>query len=308
MAVLASIAPIFIVIALGAWGARRDFFPPAFIGPANRLTYYLAIPALIFRSVGKAPLHEAFQPLPALAAVLAQLAAWGLAVAVSSLIFDRHSAASGKRASFMQGAIHGNQAYIGLAVIFYALGEAGLNTVALVAAVIIIMQNLLAVVSLTRWGMGGSATVSPVGAVLKNPIIISSAAGLAWSLGGLGLPAVVDRTLGILGGLGLPLALLIIGATLSQGRLGGSWLALILMSGLKLLVMPAVGWGMLWLMGQRGLPAEVTVILLASPLATITVIMAGQLGGDARLSSEGVTVTHALSAFTYSLWLLLFKA
>ena len=304
MAVVVSILPIFVVIALGIWGARRDFFPPAFIDPANRLAYYLAIPALIFRSVAKAPLHEAFQPVPALMAVLALLGTWGLALALARLVFRQRPRERAAKASFIQGAIHGNQAYIGLAVVYYALGEAGLNTVALVAAVIIIAQNLLAVVSFTRWGVGGENSMSTPKAVLLNPIIISSAAGLAWSLSGWGLPAVVDRSLGILGGLGLPLALLIIGAKLSEGRLGGNWLELSLMAGLKLLGLPALGWGLMWLVGQRGLPATVTVILLASPLATISVIMAGQLGGQDRLTSEAVTLTHALSALTYSLWLL----
>jgi predicted permease len=45
------------------------------------------------------------------------------------------------------------------------------------------------------------------------------------------------------------------------------------------------------------------VILLASPTATITVIMAGQMGGDAKVSSEVVTLTHAVSALTYVFWL-----
>ena len=66
MTVLASILPIFLVIARGGAGARRGWVPAQFIEPANRLAYTLAIPALIFRSVAKAPLAEALQPLPML--------------------------------------------------------------------------------------------------------------------------------------------------------------------------------------------------------------------------------------------------
>lgn len=308
MAVIVSIVPIFAVIVLGVWGARRGFFPPEFIEPANRLAYSLAIPALIFRAVANAPIAVAFQPRPALVALLAQVGTWGLAVAVSGLLFRNRAEAKGERASFIHGSVHGNQAYVGLAVVYFALGESGLNTVALVAAVIIIGQNLLAVVSLTRWGSGQSQAVSPVKAVVSNPIILMSAAGLAFSFTGWQLPGVVDRTLDILGGLGLPLALLIIGATLSEGRVGGHWLELSIMAAFKLAIMPGIGWGLLWMAGLQGLPATVTVILLASPFATISVIMADQLGGDARLSSEAVTLTHALSAVTYTLWLLWLSA
>jgi predicted permease len=33
------------------------------IGPLNRLVYYLAIPAMVFREVAQAPFHAHFQPL-----------------------------------------------------------------------------------------------------------------------------------------------------------------------------------------------------------------------------------------------------
>jgi len=306
--VLASILPIFLVIALGVAGARRGWFPAQFIEPANRLAYNLAIPALIFRSVAKAPLAEALQPLPMLLALVSVTVGWLLAVAVARLAFGQSPAKNPARASFIQGSIHGNQAYIGLAVVYYALGQAGLHAAALVVAVIIITQNLLAVVSLHHWGSGPVQGSSPVKAVLLNPIIMASAAGLVYSLAGLPLPAVLDQSLNILAGLGLPLALLIIGAKLSAGRLSGNRRELTLIAILKLLAMPALGWGLLALAGQEGLPLKVTVILLASPTATISVIMAGHLGGDARLASENVTLTHACSALTYSLWLMLLHA
>ncbi|MFH1036334.1 MAG: AEC family transporter [Pseudomonadota bacterium] len=308
MAVLASILPVFLVIALGIVGARRGMFPPQFIEPANRLAYYLAIPALIFRAVAKAPLHEALQPVPMLLGLLSIVGGWLLAVVAARLAYGPARGKSRSRASFIQGAVHGNQAYIGLAVVFYALGEAGLHAAALVAAVIIITQNLLSVITLHHWGEGGLGGTSPAKAVMMNPIIIASSAGLACSLAGLPLPAVLDQTLNILAGLGLPLALLIIGAKLSQGKLEGNPRVLGLMSFLKLMVLPALGWGLLWLTGQEGLALKVTVILLASPTATISVIMAGQLGGEPHLASENVTLTHALSALTYSLWLMLLHA
>ncbi|MBI5522085.1 MAG: AEC family transporter [Desulfarculus sp.] len=308
MAVLTSILPIFLVIGLGIAGARRGWFPAQFIEPANRLAYNLAIPALIFRAVAKAPLSEALHPLPMLLALLGVTLGWLLAVAAGRLALGAAKGREPTRASFIQGAIHGNQAYIGLAVVYYALGQAGLNAAALVVAVIIIMQNLLAVLTLHHWGGGATQGSSPVKAVLMSPIIGASALGLAYSLSGLPLPRVLDQTLNILAGLGLPLALLIIGAKLSQGRLGGNRRLLALIALLKLLVMPAVGWGLFWLAGQGGLPMQVTVILLASPTATISVIMAGHLGGDVTLASENVTLTHALSALTYSLWLVLLHA
>jgi predicted permease len=199
--------------------------------------------------------------------------------------------------------VHGNQAILGLAVVFYGLGEAGISTAGLIVTAIILMQNLLSVVSFVRWGEGEGRRSSLVKSLLLNPIILATVAGLGWSLTGWRMPAVLDRTLQILGNMGLPLALLIIGSNLARGRLGGDWKGLLSLEAFKLLLMPAVGLTMLTILGVEHLATAVTVILLASPTATISIIMAGEMGGDSRLSSQAVTLSHALSAFTYTFWL-----
>jgi len=296
-----SILPIFVVIAIGLGGARLGFLPPQFIKAGNRLAFYLAIPALLFRTLATAPFAQSFQPSAALAALAALVITWLVAVAVSRPLHRPEQAAS--RATWIQGATHGNQGFLGLAVVFYGLGPEGLRAAGLIAAVIIVGQNLLSVVTLTRWGHGQGGR-SLIKAMALNPIILATLAGLAWSLAGLGLPWVLDRTLAILAGLGLPLALLIVGATLSQSPLDRGRLARLgLLSLTKLLFMPALGWLLLWGLGVAVLPAAVALVLLSSPSATICVIMANQMGGDARLASTAISATHALSALTYILWL-----
>jgi predicted permease len=203
----------------------------------------------------------------------------------------------------MQCAIHGNQGMLGLAVVFYGLGEKGVQAAGLILTAIIIMQNLLAVISLNVWGAGGERQRSLVKALVLNPIILATFAGLAVSLSGWRVFAFLDRTLQILDAMGLPLALLIIGAKLTGGRLGENRGLVMLVQVLKLMVMPALGLILLALLGIGGMAAAVTVILLSSPAATITVIMAGEMGGDSRLSSQAVSLGAALSAFTYTFWL-----
>ncbi len=301
MNVLLDILPIFLVIAVGLVGTRRGWLPEEFIAPANRVAYYLAIPALIFRAVATSPLAQALQVTPALAALAAQLTAGLVAVAVSARLFSPEERAA--RASWVHCAVHGNQAVMGLAVVYYALGEKGLAAAGLIAGAVIVGQNLWAVFSLTRLGAGGGKHASPWRQMLLSPIIIATLAGLAWSLGGLVLPGVIERTLGILGGMGLPLALLTVGARLAQGRLGRRWGRLAAMQGIKLLLLPALGLGLVRLAGVPAVPAAVTVVLLSSPSAIISVIMASQMGGDSRLASQAVVVSHALCVLTYTAWL-----
>lgn len=303
MAIFLKIVPLFLMIAIGCAGARRGFFPHSFVGPANRLAYYLAIPALILRAVAHAPLEESLQPIPALLAVAALILGWLVAVNLSGLPFISKQTISAYRASWIQCSLHGNQGLMGLAVVYYALGQPGLAAAGLIATGVIIIQNILSVITLTRWGDNQGQKASYAKTLGLNPIILATLLGIGLALAGLRIPEFLDRTLEILAGLGVPLALLIVGANLAETRMGGAWSKLAAMQTVKLLIIPALGFTLLWFADAESLPLAVAVLLLSSPSATITVIMANQLGGDAELSAQAISASHALSVLSYSFWL-----
>ena len=88
MQLVATIVPIFIIVLLG-WGVhRRGFLPTGFIEPANRLVYYVAIPAMIFQSIAKSTLSDWFNPLviipPLIALASAYVVAWAASRASDS--------------------------------------------------------------------------------------------------------------------------------------------------------------------------------------------------------------------------------
>ena len=81
---LTTIIPIFIIILLG-WLARAyGFIRSEFIEPANRLVFYLAIPAMVFRSISKASLSIQFDGRVVLLTMLSVgvvfVVAWLLAI------------------------------------------------------------------------------------------------------------------------------------------------------------------------------------------------------------------------------------
>ena len=192
---------------------------------------------------------------------------------------------------------------MGLAVVFYALGQPGLASAGLIATCLIVGQNLLAVTTLARWGASRVDGASYFRAVGLNPIILATLMGMSLALAGVKLPGFLDRTLEILAGLGAPLALLIVGANLSESRLGGAWGNLAVMQAFKLLIIPTLGFILLRLTGAASMPSAVAVVLLSSPTATLTVIMANQMGGDPELSSRAISSSHLISVLSYSFWL-----
>ena len=138
---------------------------------------------------------------------------------------------------------------------------------------------------------------------MGNPIIVSALAGMFVSLTALPIPLVLGRCLDMLSDLALPLALLIIGASLSF-EMVPSRLKLVLSAGLlKLLLMPAVGWFLVYMLNLESEAVLPAIILLAAPTATVTYVMAKEMHGDSQFAVVAISVNTLLSAVTYTIWL-----
>jgi len=300
--ILKTILPIFVIILLG-WGLRRlDFMQEGFLKPANRLVYYVAIPAMIFREIAEAELVQHFS-LVLVAATLAPLIVVALAglILVRGIKLQRH-----RVGSFLQCSVHGNLGYIGLAVAFYFLGDEGFTRASILAGFVMLLQNFFSVVALSRFNNEPDqeiSTLSLIRRVLLNPVIISAMAGMASSLVGLHLPAILDRSLRILSGMALPLALLVIGISISFAEMRKQLRLTALIGFLKLILLPATGLILFHLLDLQRIEYLPALILLASPTATISYVMASEMAGDADMATAAISVTTLVSAVTFTLWL-----
>jgi hypothetical protein len=212
----------------------------------------------------------------------------------------------GERGTFVQSSFHGNLGYIGFAVAFYLLGEEGFGRASILAGFLILLQNLLSVIALQTFserGEGGLRRGAAVRTVCGNPVILSLAASLAFNLSGLPLPVVIGRTLKIVSGMALPLALLVIGASLSFGLVRSQLRYVLPSAGLKLVVLPAAGLLLFHLLGIPESGFLPGFILLAAPTATVSYVMALELGGSPDQASASVSMSTLLSSVTYVVWL-----
>jgi malate permease and related proteins len=300
--IVATIIPIFSLVILGVIARSKGFLPPEFLGPANRLVYYLAIPAMIFRAIANASLTRQFSPT----------VIWLTLVALVVLFFSCWTSSRllklpiSIRGAFIQCSFHGNLGYIGLAVAFYHLGADGLARASILAAFVMILQNFLAVAVLQSYrkrDTTGGRLSAVVGKIVANPVIVSATAGLLFAMSGATMPMVIDRSLQILSGLALPMALLIIGGSLSLQLMKSRLVAVLGTCLLKLLILPALGVALFRLAGQDLEDYLPAVILLASPTATIAYVMAREMGADSDFAVAAISATTLFSAFTFSFWL-----
>ena len=302
MEIVTTIIPIFVIILLG-WLARvYGFMRPEFLQQANRLVFYLAIPAMVFRSISKTSLTGQFDLMVVMLSLLAVCVVFCCAWILGRIMHVRRN----QRGTFIQNSFHGNMGYIGLAVSFYYLGREGFVRASILAGFMMILQNFLGVIALQIFSEKNSAT-QPIWAVvlkiLGNPIILSALAGILVSVTGIPVPLVFGRCLDILSDLALPLALLIIGASLSF-EMGRSRLVAVLSTGMmKLVLLPGIGFVLYRLfnvMPEAYLPG---IILLATPTATVTYVMAKEMQGDSELAVATISVSTLLSAITFTFWL-----
>ena len=305
MDIALNILPVFLVIFLGAGAKKLGFFPDVFVKAANRLVFYIGIPALLFIKLSGAPFHETFDMNLALISSFSVCIVWLL-----SLVFVRlkifFTLRSASAASFIQASMHGNIGYIGLAVVFYALGNNGLSIASFLAPFIIIPQNILSVLSFNIYSATKRKRIKSFITMLKsiflNPIIISALFGITFSFFGLKLPNFLHGFLEIVSSMALPMALLIIGASLSLSAMSKSLYWLFSSSALKLLLLPGLGVMLLYNAGIHPFSIEVAAILLGVPTATVSVIMSSEMEGDVKFASTAVTLSTLLSLFSLCLW------
>jgi malate permease and related proteins len=302
MQIASTIIPIFSIVIIGWLIRLKGFVPPEFLGPANRLVFYIAIPAIIFRSVSKASFKAQFNLTVLLITVASVVAVFTIAWVAGK---------AGKTArktlgTYMQTSVHGNLGYVGFAVVYYFMGQEGLVKAGIIGGFMMILQNFLGVAALVIYGKDvpfGENRLFFAQKIFGNPVILSAMAGIFFSVTEIPVPEVIGRILDILGDLALPMALIVIGASLSFEVIRLSVFSVISNNFFKLMLLPCVGfvlYGFYGISTNEYLPA---LILLASPTATITYIMSKEMDGDADFAVAAISSSTLISAVTFSFWL-----
>ena len=306
--VLAALAPVIALIALGHQIRSKRWVDDSFWLPAERATFFLFFPALLVSALARARLEG----LP-VGGIMAAQAGAVLIMAVGTGL----TAHGLKRApwrldgpaftSLFQCAMRPNT-YVGLAVAAGLWGSQGVALVAICTAAVVPLVNLLGILALLRWaGRDGAAAFRWRDAllpVLRNPLILSSAAGIALNLGGIGLPPVIGPFLDILAGASLPLGLLAVGAGIRLGalRLAGPSVMLSIMA--KMVALPLLVLILGTLCGLDGTSLAAATLYAALPAAPVSYVVARQMGGDAPLVATMLSAQTVAAALIMPVWIL----
>ncbi len=303
MHVFNSLFPIFALVAIGAAMRRRGFLPEGFFLSASRLVYWLGLPALLFGEIAGSPFALGGSVWIFATTFLAILGGLVLAFPVAALVGVK----KGSVGTFAQCAIRCNVAYVGLPVVAYVFAgeraEQALALTTLAIAPTIPLVNMISVLVLQidsrqrqAPGSEGAQVLPQLVRILTNPLTLACAAGILWSLTGLGLPLSVARTCGALGSLSLPLALFSIGGSLDPVQLRGNWRLSLAASLINVMLLPLLAFLIGRALGIGGDEMRIALIMMACPAAATSYVMARELGGDGDLAGSVVVLSTLLSA------------
>lgn len=291
--------PIFAIILFGFLISRTPISSRAVWSSLERLTYYLFFPALLIVRLSSSNFD--WEDITEIAKVI------GLALfVISVLVFLLRKLVAADPASISsiyQGSIRFNT-YIGLACIDVLYGDSGLTMAALCIAVYIPLVNILCVTSLSANGEGGTKRLSRiVNSVVTNPLVLAGFIGIGISYTGFDMPTLLGSILDILSQPALPLGLMAVGAGIHFVALGEQSPQLIVAVVNKLVLFPALTLAACLLFETPTSIALILLLLTGLPAPPSAYILARQLGGNASLMANIITVQTLTAFFVIPIWL-----
>ncbi|MEN3351537.1 MAG: malonate transporter [Bradyrhizobium sp.] len=295
--VIAALLPVFLLIVLGVVLRRTLMRLDTQWHGLEQLTYYVLFPVLLVQTLVKADLTTV--PIAGVggALLLAALVMSLLCLALRAPL-ARAGVDGPAFTSIFQGATRW-QTYVALSVSGNLYGKLGLALASVAMVAIIPLVNVFSVAVLARYASSEKRSAGAiVMTVVKNPLIWACVIGLAVNMMHIRLPKLWHDVADALGGSSLAIGLLVTGAGLQLKGIFRPSLAASVALVLKLVLMPVLTVGLAVWFGITGANLAIVVACAAVPTSPSAYVLARQMGGDAPLLAQIITLQTILAAIT----------
>ncbi|MFS2033903.1 AEC family transporter [Polaromonas sp. CT11-55] len=311
--VFESLFPVVLLIAAGFLAGRAQWIRANAIKDLSNLIFLLLTPALLFRTMSRVRVEQ-LDFTPVLAYFLAVIVLFGGTLLVQG--FNRRAAVLALANTFS------NTVMIGIALIGLMYGPQGLVTLFTLVSVhsLVLLTSATVVLELAvaheqKLGTSDEVTTTPrhpvatvmmaVKNALLHPVPLPIIAGLLFAQTGFTIPAVVDKPLELMAGAFGPLALVLVGVTLANTRVGEHWRQALALAGVKNLLHPLLVFGLCRLLGVGGVPMSVMVVASALPIGANVFLFSQRYKVAEELITASVVVSTALALVTLTVVLIL---
>ena len=289
---------LFLIILVGLYARKRNIISEDMTGKLSTLLLQVTQPLLIISSFEFELSATMFKN--AIIVLALSFFIHFFSMLLGKFLYIRCSESSKKVLKFVT--VFSNCGFMGFPVLQSIFGSKGV----FYGALYVIPFNVLAL-SYGVMVFTGKSDKDTMKKILTHPVIISVLAGMILFLMQIQLPKPVSEAIAMVGSMTSPLSMLIVGCLLAsvpfkelfQGR------EVYIGSGVRLILLPLLMYGILSLLPLPKDVFQVCVILTAMPAAANTAIFAEKFGGDAMLASRTISISTILSIFTIPLILML---
>lgn len=285
---------LLILIILGVLLTRFGIFTEAGVKSMTDLVIYIVTPCVIVKSF-----IRKFDPTTLKAILISFIAAVGvhlLFIILANLLC--HSKDEARRRILRFGVIFTNCGYMALPLQQELLGDNG----------VLYGASFIAIFNIIVWSYGiaqisgDKRYISPK-KLIFNPGILSVIAGLIIFLASLPVHPVIATPIESLAALNTPVPMMIIGYHLAKSDIKKAfcdWECLLAI-GVRLVVLPLVAIGLLYICGLRGDLFVSIVIAACAPTGALTTMFAAKFNKATDLSVNMVSLSTVLSLITIPL-------
>jgi len=297
--------PLFLLIALGYGLMRVAGWGKEVSAGMNTFVFNLALPALLFH------LMSDLSKLPPVDSRLLGAFFGGCLITfllgrfLAGYLFKLDGTA---KSILGLGGVFSNNVLLGIPLAKATLGIQSLPSVALVLVFNALSLWTLLSVSI-EWSKYGSMSLAGFRAtfvaILKNPILVAILSGLCFGLIGIPIPAVLNHTLLQIAEPAGALSLIVLGMGLAEYDVKSGWQHSILVGALKLLIQPAVVWGLATILNLPAMETKVVVVLASLPAGANVYLMARQYQSMEGTVAASIVMTTVISSITTPIVLVL---
>lgn len=306
MLLLQQMIVLFILMGIGYFCSRKNIITEEVGKKLSAIVVNIANPALILTGcMGE----ERIQGKELLLTAAIMLVMYGALLVLAYLLPRALKVEKKSRGTYQAMTVFSNIGFMGFPVIAALYGNGAL----LYAALFMIPYNILiytyGISAITgekkesgREKNSSQKKASPLGRIFNIGVIACILTILIYLLG-IPVPVFLKTTITHLSNLTAPLSMMVIGASLASIDLKKLFTdgKLLIFSVIKLIVIPVIGILLIRQFVGNQVLCGVCMVMLATPVGSMTAMLAQQYDGDYEMASRGVALTTILSVVTMPL-------
>ena len=291
------VAPVFGIVLLGYIVGPRLKLEARTL---SRVAYYVFLPAFVFNAISTAEFELA---------QISKAVGYIIAVHLASAIVGFTAARLLRRsweitAGYVLIALFGNVGNFGVAIIGFKMGQTAVP-LATLYFVAINMTAFIIGVGFASWLRKGSGWLAAVLAIFKTPVIIVMVPALLFQAGGIPVPLMPARIIGLLAGAMIPTLLFVVGQNLAEAGPMKLDRDVYVASTIRLVVAPLLAVAMAPLLTVTGLNRDAGILQAGMPVAVLATIIAMEFNLVPKFVTTVLFFSTLASLFTITVMLYL---